>query len=234
MKKYIAYYRVSTKKQGNSGLGLLAQKQMVKKFLGNDNILLNEYQEIESGRKNDRIQLSNAIDECKKTGATLIIAKLDRLSRNAAFTFTLQNSGIDFVCADIPEANTLTIGLLTVLAEDEAKRTSERTVSALSEIKRKIENGIEHISKSGRVVIKLGSPDNLTSKAIEKGCEVRKKKAHENPESKKAGAFIIALRNQGVSFKEITNSLNNAGFKAPKGGEFTQTQTQRLYNRYKN
>lgn len=234
MKRYIAYYRVSTKEQGNSGLGLLAQKQAVQKFVGNNELITNEYREVESGRKSNRPELLKAIDECKQTGFTLIIAKLDRLSRNAAFTFTLQNAGVDFVCADIPEANSLTIGLLAVLAEDEAKRTSDRTKAALTEIKTKLEKGQEHISKSGRVVRKLGSPQNLTLHAIYKGCEIRKKNADENPESRKAGAFIVALHNQGLNFKEITDKLNECGFKAPRGGCFSPMQTQRLFNRFKN
>lgn len=232
MKKYIAYYRVSTKEQGNSGLGLLAQKQAVETFVKDNSLITNEYREVESGKKSNRPELLKAIDECKQTGSTLIIAKLDRLSRNAAFTFTLQNAGVDFICADIPEANSLTIGLLAVLAEDEAKRTSDRTKAALSEIRNKIEKGQEHISKSGRIVNKLGSPQNLTSEAILKGCEARKRNAQENPESRKAGAFVIALHNQGLGFKEITDKLNEAGFRAPKGGLFTQTQTSRLFNRF--
>jgi DNA invertase Pin-like site-specific DNA recombinase len=232
MKKYIAYYRVSTKKQGNSGLGLAAQKNLVSQHIGSDE-LVGEYQEVETGKNSNRPQLLKAIAECRNTGSTLIIAKLDRLSRNAAFTLTLQDSGIDFICADFPQANSLTIGLLAVLAQDEAKRISERTTSSLGVIKERLEKGIRHISKSGAVVTKLGSPQNLTSIAIQKGCEVRKKKAFDNPESRKAGAFIIALRNQGVGFKQITTALNDSGFKAPKGGLFNETQTQRMYNRYK-
>lgn len=233
MKKFIAYYRVSTKEQGNSGLGLSAQREAVSRFINDKNLLVSEFQEVESGRKSNRPQLIEAIKKCKETNSTLIIAKLDRLSRNASFTLTLRDSGVDFVCADIPEANSLTIGLLSILAEEEANKISERTSSALSQIKKKLSNGEQHISKSGKVVTSLGNSKNLTHSAIERGREVRKRNAHENPESIKAGAFIIALHDQGFNFKEITDKLNSTGFKTPKGFDFNPAQTIRLFNRYK-
>ena len=157
---------------------------------------------------------------------------MDRLSRDAKFIFTLRDSGVDFVCADIPEANTLTIGLLAVLAEEEARRISERTKSALSEINRKLSSGVEHVSKNGNIIKKLGSPQNLTEIARQIGRDRRVKKAYGNVESRKTGAFIVSLKDSGLSFSKITESLNKAGFKAPRGGQFSIVQTQRLYERY--
>ena len=137
MKKYIAYYRVSTQKQGISGLGLDAQRTDVNRFISRGGELVAEYQDIESGKKNNRPSLINAINEAKKQGATLLIAKLDRLSRNASFILTLRDSRVDFVCCDMPDANSLTIGIMAILAQDERERTSLRTKAALAELKRK-------------------------------------------------------------------------------------------------
>ena len=113
-------------KQGISGLGLQAQKSSVKDFLNSDDELVAEYEETESGKKNDRIELLKAIEQCKQTGSTLLIAKLDRLSRNVKFIYTLKDSNVDFVCCDMPDANSVTIGILAVLAQEERERTSRR------------------------------------------------------------------------------------------------------------
>lgn len=233
MKTYIAYYRVSTTKQGDSGLGLASQKDYVNRFIPTPGQLINEYTEVESGRKNTRPKLLEAIEECKRTNSTLVIAKLDRLSRNAAFVLTLRDSGVDFICSDIPEANTLTIGLLAIIAEEEAKKGSERTTAALREIKKNINQNGFHVSKSGTRITSLGNPQNLSKEAIDKSKAVRIEKAKNNPESKKAGAYIVSLKDNGESFAVITNKVSESGFKAPKGGMITQTQVKRLYNRYK-
>ncbi len=111
MTDYVAYYRVSTARPGKSRNGLDAQKAAVAEIIRNNgNTLLDEFEEVESGKRADRPALTNALRRCKATGATLIVAKLDRLSRNAAFLMTLRDSGVDFVAADMPEANTLTCG----------------------------------------------------------------------------------------------------------------------------
>lgn len=217
MKKYISYYRVSTQKQGNSGLGLDAQKTLVKNFLNSDDILVAEYEEIESGKKNDRPQLYKAIEQCRKNDAILLIAKLDRLSRNASFIFTLRDSKIDFVCSDMPEANSVTIGIMAVLAQDEREKTSQRTKDALAELKRK-----------GK---KLGSPKNLTEEARYKGIQATIKKALSNPNNKKATALIVSLRKDNLSYRQIATKLNENGFKTSMGKEFSGSQVLILYKR---
>ncbi len=107
---YIAYYRVSTQQQGRSGLGLEAQQQAVRSFLKDDHPLRAEFTEVESGKRDTRPQLTAAITQAQRIGATLLIAKLDRLSRNASFIFALRDSGVKFVAADMPDANHLTVG----------------------------------------------------------------------------------------------------------------------------
>ena len=129
---YITYLRVSTDQQGDSGLGLEGQRKAVTDFIKfNGNKLIAEYVEVESGRNNDRSVLAEAMAACRKHKAKLVIAKLDRLARNAAFLLALRDSGVDFICADMPDANRLTIGILAVVAEDEADRISARTKAAL-------------------------------------------------------------------------------------------------------
>lgn len=118
-RSYVAYFRVSTQKQGRSGLGLEAQRSAVNVYIGSTGLIVGEFTDIESGKKNDRAQLLAAIAYCKEQRAVLLIAKLDRLTRTVAFIFTLRDSGIEFVCADMPEANTLTIGVMATMAQYE-------------------------------------------------------------------------------------------------------------------
>ena len=218
MQKFVAYYRVSTQKQGISGLGLEAQRTDVSKFITKGGELIAEFQDVESGKKNDRPNLIKAIEECKKQGATLLIAKLDRLSRNASFIFTLKDAKVDFVCCDMPNANTITIGIMAVLAQDERERISHRTKSALAELKAK--------------GIKLGTPENMTIEARAKGLEARKQNALQNENNRKATALIISMKEIGRSFAQITRELNDLGFKTRTGKVFQQNQVQILYNRY--
>lgn len=218
MDQYIAYYRVSTTKQGSSGLGLQAQRAAVASYTKIPGLVLAEYEDIESGKNNHRPELSKAIAHAKKAGATLIIAKLDRLSRNAGFIFTLKDSGVKFVCADMPEANTLTIGIFAVLAQHERELISKRTSDALQEKK-----------KAG---YRLGTPANLTRQAIEKSVQVRIEKARINPNSVRATNYIKSMRDkEGLSFQAIAERLNREGFKTPEGKSFTNMQVIRLYKR---
>src|SRR3954447_1113715 len=129
----VAYFRVSTDKQGRSGLGLEAQKAAVKAFLdGKGWPPLAEFVEVESGKRNDRPELAKALERCRLCKAVLVIAKLDRLARNASFLLNLRDAGVEFVACDMPEANRLTVGIMALMAEHEAEMVSSRTRAALA------------------------------------------------------------------------------------------------------
>jgi DNA invertase Pin-like site-specific DNA recombinase len=134
MAGYITYYRVSTERQGQSGLGLDAQRVAVNAYIGASTVVA-EVIEIESGKRNDRPKLDEALRLCRAHGATLVIAKLDRLARNVAFVSALMEGGVNFVACDMPQANRLTIHILAAVAEHEAKMISERTKAALQAAK---------------------------------------------------------------------------------------------------
>lgn len=214
---YIAYYRVSTQKQGQ--LGLIAQQTAVRTFLkGLEPI--EEYTDIESGtsKGNNREFLLEAIKQAKRMNAILIIAKLDRLARNVRFITTLMESGIEFIACDMPQATKFTIHIFAALAEQEALMISQRTKSALQEKRRQ--------------GFKLGKPENLTPAAIEQGRVARKKNADTNENNRKAAALIISMKKSGSSFYQITNEINNLGFKTRRDCIFQIVQVQRLYERY--
>ncbi|MBX0293224.1 recombinase family protein, partial [Hymenobacter sp. HSC-4F20] len=214
--KYVALYRVSTSKQGQSGLGLEAQRNTVLAYV-KDAPLLAEYEEVESGKSSKRPTLWAAINHAKKEGAVLILAKLDRLSRRVALTSSLMEAGVDFVICDQPNANKFTIHIYAALAEQEAQMISDRTKAAL------------HVRKQqGK---QLGTPKNLTEQARQQGLKVRQLNATKNEHNQKATAHIVALRKQNLSFNQIARELNAVGFKASRGGSFNQKQVQRLYER---
>ena len=133
---FVSYLRVSTQKQGQSGLGLEAQRKAVDDYLnGGDWTVIEEVVEVESGKNNKRPKLREAIQLCKASGATLVVAKIDRLARDAAFLLNLKDAGIDFIAADMPEANRLTIGIMALVAEQEREAISKRTKEALAAAK---------------------------------------------------------------------------------------------------
>ena len=211
--KYISYYRVSTEKQGASGLGLEAQRKAVIDFIKPENIGL-EFTEIESGRKKERPILKQAIETCKIINATLVIAKLDRLARNVSFVSALLDSGIKFVCCDMPTANELTIHIYSAIAQEEAKRISQRTKDALA------------VKKAQG--FKLGNPQNLTENARIKSIETRIKKANSNPNNLRAKAFLNALNG---TLQDKANILNENGFRTSTNKMFSPMQVKRLMSK---
>lgn len=222
MKKYVAYFRVSTSKQERSGLGLESQKTMVDNFLAsNQGELIESFTEIETGTsKKKRTEIYKAIEYAKQNDAVLVIAKLDRLARNVLFVSLLMEAGVEFICCDMPAANSLTIVLMAAIAEDEAKRISQRTRAALAEKKRQ--------------GFKLGTPENLTYEDRVKGAEAMRRKARENKANQQATALIVQYREKNLSYDKIAEFLTELDFKTAKGKEFTSTAVMRLYKRFVN
>ena len=217
MESIISYYRVSTQKQGNSGLGIEAQRATVTDYAQRAGALVvAEFIEVESGKRNNRPQLAEAIAEAKRTGATLVIAKLDRLARNAGFVFALRDAGVKFIACDIPEANTLTVGIFAVMAQHEAELISTRTRAALQAKKARGE--------------KLGKPENLTAEARAKGREAHSRNAANNQNTKTARGYALLLRGNGSSLRQMAATLNAEGFKTPRGGKFSAVQVARILN----
>lgn len=219
MKKFIAYYRVSRKVQGVSGLGLSAQKSSVEKYVvGQGGIILNEFTEIETGtNKKERIEIHKAIQQAKNENAVLIIAKLDRLARNVNFVSSLMDSGIEFLAVDMPTANNFTIHIFSALAEQEAKLISTRTKQALAELKKK--------------GVKLGSPKNLTSDARNKGVQTIKENALNNDRNRQAQSIISNCKEKGMSYRQIAEYLNELNFKTRYGNQFMASTVHQLYKR---
>jgi DNA invertase Pin-like site-specific DNA recombinase len=214
MTNFIAYYRVSTAKQGTSGLGLDAQREAVHKFITPEK-LFTEFTEVETGTsKKTRPVLNEALKLCASTGATLLIAKLDRLTRSVAFVSALLDSKVKFVAVDFPEANELTIHILAAVAQNEAKIISQRTKAAFAAKKARGE--------------KMGTPENLKQEHRIKGHATNKSKALANENNTKAAAYIEKLIPARRSYKVMAAQLNRSQFKTSKGKNFTAMQVYRI------
>lgn len=218
---YIAYLRVSTQKQGFSGLGLEAQREIITKYLGADKPIA-EYVEVESGKKANRPKLMEALKHCKKIGATLIVAKLDRLSRNLNFLSKMLESDTEIVFCDFPQANKMVLHILGAIAQYEAELISARTKAAL---KAKKERGF-----------KLGNPHHLMDKhveAVSKASHTNRNKAKQNVNNKRAVAILKTMNLEDLTYSEIAETLNNEGFSTSKGFNHTPKSVERLIKRYK-
>ena len=203
-------------KQQLSGLGVEAQREIIHNHVKNKQILA-EYIETESGKKSNRPQLLTALAMCRKTNSILIVAKLDRLSRNVAFTSKLLESDVEIVFCDFPQANRLILHIISSIAEYEAGLISQRTKQSLQ-------------AKKARG-IKLGKSDNLMNKfeqAIYNSSRTNKAKAENNPNNMRAIALLRSLSMQGKSLSEMTDLLNEQGFVTSKGCQFHITQVKRL------
>ena len=208
--RFIAYYRVSTAQQGKSGLGLEAQKAAVQAFLnGGKWEVLGEFTEVESGKRTNRPQLQAALAMCKKQKATLVIAKLDRLARNLHFISGLMESKIDFVAADMPSANRMTVQIMAVFAEEEARAISARTKAALASAKAR---GVT-LGKNGAV---LGAKNH--AKAMDTADSLR--------------SVVAELKADGFKTPAtIAEALNKRGIATPRGKQWHRTSVIRLLSR---
>lgn len=204
----VSYIRVSTARQGASGLGLEAQTAAIAAYAATvKGEVIEAYTEVESGRKNARPELAKAIHHAKVTGSTLVIATLSRLSRNAAFLFTLRDSGVQFVAADMPSANALTVGIMALVAEEELKAVSTRTKAALQAAK-------------ARGDVKLGNPNGAAAlRRANKGCSatVEARKARADNEARKLASIIADVIAKGhTSLAAIAAELNTRRITTPR------------------
>ncbi len=229
--RFIAYYRVSTAKQGASGLGLDAQRRAVEDYVrAAGGRLLASFEEIESGKRNDRPALADALARCRVTGATLLIAKLDRLSRNVAFLANLMEDGVDFVACDIPKANTLTLHILSAVAQAEREAISQRTKVALASIKDRLGRGEAYTSRrSGKPLTRLGGPKSLTVSRPDLGTAAVVAKAETR--ARRLEPIVRTLRAEGLSYGAIAGRLADLGATTPRGGAWTATGVKRVLDR---
>jgi len=218
MEKFVAYYRVSTQKQGSSGLGLEAQRSSVEQFIqGKGGDLIADFTEVESGRKSGRVELRDAIDYCLTTDATLVIAKLDRLSREAEFLAKLESSELKFTSTDMPDANQFTRGIFASLAQYEAQLISERTKAGLAAAKArgtKLGNPRLHLVRNTDTT---QATQAASEKAEKRNARIRKRITRYETEAGK-----------GLSLRELARLLNEDGCTTARGKAFTATQVSRI------
>lgn len=221
--KAVAYYRVSTAAQGRSGLGLEAQRQAVENLCRSRGWELASpaFLEIESGKRSDRQELRKALHRANVTGAILVVAKLDRLSRNVAFLATLQESNVKFVAADMPGANELTVHIMAAVAEAERKATSKRTQEALLAAKAR---GQILGNPNGAAALRRADKGNADSiEAIKAGASAR---------AERLLPIINEMRGQGIRSKAaLARALNNGGFVTARGGRWHASTVRNLLER---
>ena len=218
---FVSYLRFSTVRQGASGLGLEAQRQAVADYLNGGNWkLITEVVEVESGKRSDRPKLDEARRLCRLHNATLVIAKLDRLSRDAHFLLGLEKAGVDFVAADMPSANRLTVGIMAMVADEKRRMISARTKAALTAAKAR--------------GVKLGGDRGNLPQVQRQGSAlgVRARIAKANDRATLVAEAIADLKTSGAtSLRQIAAGLNGRGIKTPRGGEWSAVQVQRVIER---
>lgn len=228
---YVCYFRVSTTRQGAVGLGMDAQKRAASDFLrGGDRTVVAEFQEVESGKRTDRPALDKAIDRCRMTGARLLIAKLDRLSRDAHFLLGLEKRGVDFVACDMPHANRLTVGIMALVAQEERLAISHRTKSALASINKRIEADGMYIAKSGRSISRLGNP-NPAKIMVGSAAGVAAFQANADAFAARIAPTARALLASEGSLNRAAARLNQMHVTTARGGVWTAKAVQRVLER---
>lgn len=221
--KIVSYIRVSTDKQGRSGLGLEAQREAIAAYAKSaDADTLAEFQEVESGRNNGRPELEKALRMARVHGAKLVIAKLDRLSRNAAFLLKLQESGADFTACDMPDASPFTVGIMAVLAQQESKMISDRTRAAMRAARAR---GQVFGNPHGAAALRRAGKGNGASRqAASANADVF---AHDRLD------IISDIESGGItSLSGIANELNKRGIKTARGGKWHASTVRNLRNRH--
>jgi DNA invertase Pin-like site-specific DNA recombinase len=219
MRRIVSYYRVSTARQGQSGLGLEAQRKAVADYLnGGQWEVVSEFVEIESGKREDRPELKKAMDHARRTGATLVVAKLDRLARDAHFLLGLQKAGVKFVAADMPEANEAMVGFMAIFAQYERDLISKRTKEALAAAKVR---GVKLGNPNGAAPLRRAGKGNVAGVgAIRANADRRARDLAETVASIRAGG--------SASYRAIAAELNRQGITTARGGRWHAATVQRL------
>ncbi|WP_380783106.1 recombinase family protein [Sphingomonas sp. R86520] len=223
IERAVVYYRVSTARQGASGLGLEAQRVAVETLCASRgwSIVAPPFQEVESGKRSDRPELLKALEQAKLTGARLVIAKLDRLSRDATFLLTLQDSGVRFVAADMPDANDLTVGIMALVARQERQAISRRTKEALA------------VAKARGV--RLGNPNGAAAfrrAGKGTGAAIAAVSANATSRADQLRPVIQRLRAGGIaSLGGLAAALNEEGILTPRGGRWHASSVRNLMAR---
>ena len=223
MTKAVAYFRVSTAKQGASGLGLDAQRAAVEALCAAKgwDLVAPPFTEVESGKRADRPELAKAIARAQVTGAKLVIAKLDRLSRNAAFLLTLRDAGVDFVAADMPDANSFTVNIMALVAQQEREAISARTREALAAAKAR---GTRLGNPNGAAALQRAGKGNAASVAA----RIRNADAH----AERLRPVLDQMRKDGiVSLSGLAKAMNEGGIRTPRGGRWEATSVRNLVAR---
>lgn len=220
--KIVTYIRVSTDKQGRSGLGLEAQRAAIAAYAKTSGaVTVAEYQEVESGTNNARPELQKALKHARVTGSTLAIAKIDRLSRSAAFLLDLQESGVDFVACDMPEANAMTVGIMAVMAQAEAKAISDRTKAAMQAAK---DRGQTFGNPNGAAPLRRAGKGNVASvQAMQKRADARATDLADVLEDLEMKGF--------TTLQAQANELNRRGIKTARGGRWHASSVSNLRRR---
>lgn len=221
--KFVSYLRISTSEQGESGLGLEAQRETVARFIKhNGNRIIAEFKETESGKKDDRPELMKAIQFAKDHNATIVVAKLDRLSRSVHFISHLMKTKVKFVCIDLPminNENELVVHLMAAFAEFESKRIGQRTREALAAKRRREPDW---------------KPGNLTKEGNAKAYQSMKTNADQNVDSRKAWHFIRPRREAGETYQQIADELNKEGYRTRQDKKFYPQTVRYIYQRFSN
>lgn len=220
--KIVTYLRVSTAKQGHSGLGLEAQRSAIQAYVDRMGAkVTKEFLEVESGKLNTRPQLQAALHLAKVTGSVLVIAKLDRLSRNAAFLLTLRDSGVKFIAADMPDANELTVGIMALVAQQEREAISKRTKEALQAAKRR--GQVLGCPNGAAALLRAGKGNTAAIQAVKQSAD-----SH----AMDLKPVIDSLAEEDItSLGAIATALNERGMRTPRGGQWHKTSVSNLLTR---